>query len=101
MHTVIAVVFIAIMRCIFTLMTVVIFLIQHPFASLVLSGLASATVIAAMRRCKTRRSQPRRDYRAAIVGPDPTAAPRLAAAEMSSARTARRCAPTLPGRCQP
>ncbi|BBC69076.1 hypothetical protein MMRN_p0450 (plasmid) [Mycobacterium marinum] len=48
--TVIAVVFIAIMRCIFTLM-VVIFLIQHPFASLVLSGLASATVIAAMRRC--------------------------------------------------
>jgi hypothetical protein len=98
MRVVIGVLFTAIMGCVFTLMTVVIFVTQHPFASVVLTSLPAAALVAMVRRRKARRAQPGLGHPAAIAGPLP--ASRWAASEMSSAVSPRRCVTTLPpGRC--
>ena len=101
MRVVIGAVLIAIMGCVFTLVTAVIFVTQHLFASVVLGGLLAAAVVAAVRRRKPRRSQPGWGYPAATVGLQPLPVSRWAAPEMSSAVSPRRCMPTLPGRCLP
>ena len=102
MRVVIGAVFIAIMGCVFTLMTAVIFVIQHLFASLMLAGLAAAALVATVRRRQTRRSQPGLGHPAAMAGPQLPPVSRSAASEMSSAASRRRCVPSLPpGRCLP
>ncbi|SOJ57027.1 hypothetical protein MSIMFB_04505 [Mycobacterium simulans] len=102
MRVVIGVLFIAIMGCVFTLMTAVIFVTQHPFASVALASLATGALVATVRRSKTRRAQPGLGYPAAMAGPQPRPVSRWAASEMSSAVSPRRCVPTLPpGRCLP
>lgn len=101
MRVVIGAVLIAVMGCVFTLITAVIFVTQHLFASAVAAGLLAAAVMATARRRKTQRSQPGWGYPAAIVGLQPPPASRWAASEMSSAVSPRRCMPTLPGRRLP
>lgn len=101
MRVVIGAVLIAVMGCVFTLVTVVIFVTQHLFASVVLGGLLAAPVVAAVRRRKTRRSQPGRGYPAAIVGLQPPPVSQWGAPEMSSAVSPCRCMSTLPGRSLP
>jgi hypothetical protein len=101
MRVVIGAVLIAVMGCVFTLVTAVIFVTQHLFASVVAAGLLAAAVMATARRRKPRRSQPGWGYPAATVGLQPLPVSRWAAPEMSSAVSPRRCMPTLPGRCLP
>ena len=97
MRVVIGVPLTAVMRRVFTLMAVVSFVTQHPFASVVLTGL-SAALVARVRRRKTRRAQPGLGHPTAIALP----ASRWAASEMSSRVSPRRCVTTLPpGRCLP
>ncbi len=50
MRVVIGAVLIAIMGCVFTVITVVIFVTQHLFASMVLAGVLAAAVGATARR---------------------------------------------------
>ena len=50
MRVVIGAVLIAVMGWVFTLVTAVIFVTQHLFASVVLGGLLAAAVVAAVRR---------------------------------------------------
>ncbi|BAN91964.1 hypothetical protein BB737_02440 [Mycobacterium avium subsp. hominissuis] len=96
MRVVIGVAFITTMGCVFTLMTATIFLTQHPFASLVLTGLAAACVAAAVRRRSTRRSQPHWGHPATVTDPHMRAVSRLTAAQMSSAIVPRRTRRDLP-----
>ena len=98
MRVVIGAVLIAIMGCVFTLITAVIFVTQHLFASVVLAGLLAAAVGATARRRRTRRAQPGSGYPTASATGELWAAP-----DMSSAALPRRRLPSLPGarRCLP
>ncbi|MEE6140605.1 hypothetical protein SKC41_30375 [Mycobacterium sp. 050128] len=97
MRIVIGIVFITIMGCVFTLMTAMMFVTQHPFASVVLTCLPAAALVAMVRRHKhkTRRSQPELGQPDAMTGPPLN---RWATSQMSSAVPPRRGAPTLPRR---
>ena len=97
MRVVIGAVLIAIMGCVFTLMTAVIFVTQHLFASVVLAGLLAAAVVAD--RAPTPgagASQPGSGYPAAMAGPQLPPVSRWAASEMSSAALASPLLPSLP-----
>ena len=80
MRVVIGAVLIAIMGCVFTVITVVIFVTQHLFASMVLAG-------ATARRRRARRAHPGSGYQPATLWDAP---------DMSSAAMPRRRLPSLP-----
>lgn len=88
MRVVIGVAIITITGAVFTLLTAVIVVTEHPFASAVLASLTAAGLVAATRRRRTRRAQPGSTYPAPVAGPL-----RWTAAEMSSAFAPRRCLP--------
>lgn len=97
MRIAIGVVFITIMGCVFTLMTAVIFVSQHLFASAVLAGVIAASVVSIARRRKARRLQAGTAYPIAAAGPQPI--PVRGAAQMSSAAVSpRRRMQSLPAR---
>ena len=101
MRVVIGAVLIAIMGCVFTLITAVIFVTQHLFASLMLASLAAAALVATVRRRQTRRSQPGSGYPTGVAGPPLPPASRWAAPEMSSAALRPRRLPPGARRCLP
>ncbi|MGE2818007.1 hypothetical protein ACQI5H_23120 [Mycobacterium heidelbergense] len=85
MRFVIGAFLIALMGCVFTLLTAVIFVTQHLFASIVIAGLlASAAGLRAHRR-KPRRAQRGVDYPTAVTGPQLPPSIRWPAHNMSSA----------------
>ncbi len=87
MRVVIGAVLIAIMGCVFTVITVVIFVTQHLFASMVLAGVLAAAVGATARRRRARRAHPGSGYQPATLWDAP---------DMSSAAMPRRRLPSLP-----
>jgi hypothetical protein len=101
MRVVIGAVLIAIMGCVFTLITAVIFVTQHLFASLVLAGLLAVAVAATARRRRARRAQPGSGYPTGVAGPQLPPASRWTAPEMSSAALRPRRLPPGARRCLP
>ena len=87
MRVVIGAVLIAIMGCVFTVITVVILVTQHLFASMVLAGVLAAAVGATARRRRARRAHPGSGYQPATLWDAP---------DMSSAAMPRRRLPSLP-----
>ena len=89
MRVVIGAVLIAIIGCVFTVITAVIFVTQHLFASIVLAGVLAAAVGvgATARRRRARRAQPGSGYQPATLWDAP---------DMSSAALPRRRLPSLP-----
>jgi hypothetical protein len=101
MRVVIGAVLIAVMGCVFTLITAVIFVTQHLFASIVVAGLLAVAVGATARRRRARRAQPGSGYPTGVAGPPLPPASRWAAPEMSSAALRPRRLPPGARRCLP
>lgn len=101
MRVVIGAVLIAIMGCVFSLITAVIFVTQHVFASLVLAGLLAVAVAATARRRRARRAQPGSGYSTGVAGAQLPPASRWAAPQMSSAALRPRRLPPGARRCLP
>jgi hypothetical protein len=102
MRVVIGIVLIAVTGCVFTLITAVIFLTQHLFASLVLASLLAAAVAATeRRRRRARRAQSRSGYPTSVAGPQLPPTSRWAAREMSSAAPRPRRLPPGARGCLP
>jgi hypothetical protein len=92
MRIVFGIVVVALMGCVFTLITAVMWATQHLFASL--GVMAAAAVSGAVcRRRNTRRSRQGLGYRASRGHPQPVAVSWSTAAQMSSAIAPRRCLP--------
>ena len=89
MRVIIGFVFIAVMGCVFTLITAVVFVTQHLFATIILAGVLAAAVGATTRRRRARRA-PRRWHHQPM--------PPCSARSMSSAALPRRRLPSLPPR---
>jgi tetrahydromethanopterin S-methyltransferase subunit E len=87
MRVIIGFIFIAVMGCVFTLITTAVFVTQHLFASTILAGVLAAVVGATARRRRARRTPRRRYYQ-----PMPLCSP----LSMSSAALPRRRLPSLP-----
>ncbi|OSC20077.1 hypothetical protein B8W69_29055 [Mycobacterium vulneris] len=96
MRVVFGVAFIAIMGAVFTVMTAVIFVTQHLFASAVIAGVTAAALVSiARRRRKARCSHPAPGYLAVSARTQPHPV-RGTPAQMSSAAVpARRHRPAL------
>ena len=99
MRVVIGIVLIAVTGCVFTLITAVIFVTQHLFASLVLAGLLAAAVGATARRRRARVAYPGSGYPTGVAGAHLPKASRWPAPEMSSAALRPRRLPPGARRC--
>ena len=99
MRVVIGAILIAVMGCVFTLITAVIFVTQHRFASLVVAGLLAVAVAATARRRRARVAHPGWGYPTGVAGPQLPPVNRWAAPEMSSAALRPQSLPPGARRC--
>lgn len=101
MRVVMGVFLIAFMGCVFTLITAVVFVTQHLFASVVVAGLIVAAWGASARRRRARRAQHRSGYPTGVASPQLPPATPWTPAQMSSAAVRPRSLPSGARRCLP
>ncbi|WP_142383342.1 hypothetical protein [Mycobacterium intracellulare] len=101
MRVVMGVFLIAIMGCVFTLLTAVVFVTQHLFASAVVAGLLAAAWGAGRRRRRARRTQPRPSYPTSVASAQLPPAGPWTAHHMSSAPLRPRSLAPGTRRCLP